>query len=227
FNALTTNPHTLPNKRMASTKRYKAHLIGTTYAYDFPELFRQAIRILWNRTSHHSSNLKYPSDVLKAKEPTELARSLGIPRVYLSANSGARIGLAEEVMNHFNQLHQNEMKSVITEEIVEEGETRHKITNIIGSKDGLGVEYLKVTCHSVGIRVYSVRLGQGTIQNKQWSSHLTAQNDLEGITKIIQWLLNSPVPIFMNSDTWDRDVNYMPPKGPYDSRWLIAGKYEI
>ncbi|CAI2184734.1 8242_t:CDS:2, partial [Funneliformis geosporum] len=204
FNALTTNPHTLPNKRMASTKRYKAHLIGTTYAYDFPELFRQAIRILWNRTSHHSSNLKYPSDVLKAKEPTELARSLGIPRVYLSANSGARIGLAEEVMNHFNQLHQNEMKSVITEEIVEEGETRHKITNIIGSKDGLGVEYLK-----------------------EWSSHLTAQNDLEGITKIIQWLLNSPVPIFMNSDTWDRDVNYMPPKGPYDSRWLIAGKYEI
>ncbi|CAI2201028.1 5019_t:CDS:1, partial [Funneliformis geosporum] len=27
---------------------------------------------------------------------TELARSLGIPRVYLVANSGARIGLAEE-----------------------------------------------------------------------------------------------------------------------------------
>ncbi|CAI2201540.1 19057_t:CDS:2, partial [Funneliformis geosporum] len=33
---------------------------------------------------------------------TELARSLGIPRVYMAANSGARIGLAEEVMNHFN-----------------------------------------------------------------------------------------------------------------------------
>ncbi|CAI2200268.1 3370_t:CDS:2, partial [Funneliformis geosporum] len=125
-----------------------------------------------------------------------------------------------------------------------------------------------VTCRSVGIGAYLVRLGQRTIQNegqpiiltgapalnkvlgrevytgnlqlggtqimfKNGVSHLTAQNDLEGITKIMQWLSyvpavrNSPVPIFMNSDTWDRDVNYMPPKGPYDPRWLIAGKYEI
>ncbi|CAG8532450.1 333_t:CDS:2 [Funneliformis mosseae] len=372
----TNTPY--PTKEWLQPRRYKAHLMGTTYAYDFPELFRQAIRILWNRASHHSPNLKCPSDVLEAKElvldemnnlqevdrapgtnsfgmvawiftlftpeypkgrkivviandityqigsfgpiedqffykATELARKLGIPRVYLSANSGARIGLAEEVMNHFNvawvdkgnpskgikylyldsetykQLQQNGRKSVIAEEIVEEGETRHKITDIIGSKDGLGVECLKgsgliagitsrayediftitlVTCRSVGIGAYLVRLGQRTIQNegqpiiltgapalnkvlgrevytgnlqlggtqimfKNGVSHLTAQNDLEGITKIMQWLSyvpavrNSPVPIFMNSDTWDRDVNYMPPKGPYDPRWLIAGKYEI
>jgi acetyl-CoA carboxylase/biotin carboxylase 1 len=33
---------------------------------------------------------------------TELARSLGLPRIYLSANSGARIGLAEEIMSLFD-----------------------------------------------------------------------------------------------------------------------------
>ncbi len=32
---------------------------------------------------------------------TELARKLGIPRIYLSANSGARLGLAEELMPAF------------------------------------------------------------------------------------------------------------------------------
>ena len=57
-----------PTKEWLQPRRYKAHLMGTTYAYDFPELFRQAIRILWNRASHHSSNLKCPSDVLEAKE---------------------------------------------------------------------------------------------------------------------------------------------------------------
>ena len=30
-----------------------------------------------------------------------MARSQGIPFVYISANSGARIGLAEEVKHHF------------------------------------------------------------------------------------------------------------------------------
>jgi acetyl-CoA carboxylase/biotin carboxylase 1 len=250
-----------PTKEWLQPRRYKAHLMGTTYVYDFPELFRQAIRTQWNRASHHDPSLKCPSDVLEAKElvldeknklqeverapgtnscgmvawiftlftpqypkgrniiviandityqigsfgpnedqffykATELARELGIPRVYLSANSGARIGLAEEVMNHFRvawvdkenpskgvkylyldseiykHLQQNGRKSVIAEEIVEEEETRYKITDIIGSEDGLGVECLKgsgliagatsrayediftitlVTCRSVGM----------------------------------------------------------------------------
>jgi acetyl-CoA carboxylase/biotin carboxylase 1 len=34
-------------------------------------------------------------------------------------------------------------KSVITETIVEDGETRHKITDVIGVVDGLGVENLR------------------------------------------------------------------------------------
>jgi acetyl-CoA carboxylase/biotin carboxylase 1 len=87
----------------------------------------------------------------------------------------------------------------------------------------------------LGREVYTgnIQLGGTQIMFKNGVSHLTAQNDLEGITKIMQWLSyvpsvrNSLVPIFPISDNWDRDVNYMPPKGSYDPRWLIAGKYEI
>ena len=43
-------------------------MLGTTYVYDFSELFCQAIRIQWNRASHHNPNLKCPSNVLEAKE---------------------------------------------------------------------------------------------------------------------------------------------------------------
>ncbi|KAF0496183.1 acetyl-CoA carboxylase [Gigaspora margarita] len=365
-----------PTKEWLQPKRFKAHLMGTTYVYDFPELFRQAVRTQWNRAIHNCPEIKCPTDLLEARElvldekgqlqevdrspgtnsfgmvawmltlftpeypqgrkiiviandityqigsfgpvedqffakATELARKLGIPRVYLSANSGARIGLADEIMNHFkvdwvdknnpskgvNYLYldseaykqlQNRQKSVIVEEIIEDGDTRYKITDIIGITDGLGVESLKgsgliagvtsrayediftitlVTCRSVGIGAYLVRLGQRTIQNegqpiiltgasalnkvlgrevytsnlqlggtqimyRNGVSHLTAQNDLEGITKIVQWLSyvpsskHSPIPIFPNSDTWDREIDYLPPKGPYNPRWLITGKYE-
>ena len=62
-----------------------------------------------------------------------------------------------------------------------------------------------------GREVYTgnLQLGDTQIMFKNGVSHLTAQNDLEGITKIIQWLSyipavrDSPVPIFVNSDSWD------------------------
>ncbi|KAK5266898.1 acetyl-coenzyme-A carboxylase, partial [Exophiala xenobiotica] len=87
---------------------------------------------------------------------TEYARKLGIPRIYLSANSGARIGMADELIPHFSVAWNDEAKpeagfkylyltpekrkqlnakEVMTEEIQEDGETRHKITTIVGAKD--------------------------------------------------------------------------------------------
>jgi len=128
---------------------------------------------------------------------TELARKLGIPRIYLSANSGARLGLANELMPHFDVAWNDPSKpeagfkylylndkakarfesSVITEEVTEDGERRHKITTIIGAEDGLGVECLRgsgliagatsraytdiftctlVTCRSVGMFILSL-----------------------------------------------------------------------
>ena len=35
------------------------------------------------------------------QKASEMARAKGLPRVYISANSGARIGLAEEIKNLF------------------------------------------------------------------------------------------------------------------------------
>lgn len=225
-----------PTKEWLQPKRYKAHLMGTQYVYDFPELFRQAIQNSWVKAvgKHPSLAEKQPptgecidsselvlddqdnlAEVVRepgtnthgmvgwlvtARTPeyprgrkfvivanditfkigsfgpkedqffhkcTELARKLGIPRIYLSANSGARIGMAEELIPHFNvawndpekpeagfkylylhptakkRFEDGKSRDVITEEISEDGETRHKIVSIIGAEDGLGVECLK------------------------------------------------------------------------------------
>lgn len=261
-----------PAKESLQPKRYRAHNMGTTYVYDFPELFRQAVTSLWKK---HAKDTKIPKDLfvsqeliqddnggltaierepgsnkvgmvgfkVTAKTPeyprgrqfiivandithkigsfgpeedeffnkcTELARKLGIPRVYLSANSGARIGIAEELLPYFKVAwnedgkpdkgfkylyltsedqaaleKNNALKTVVTERIVENGSERHKITSIVGTENGLGVECLKgsgliagatsraykdiftitlVTCRSVGIGAYLVRLGQRAIQ---------------------------------------------------------------
>jgi len=144
---------------------------------------------------------------------SQLARKEKIPRIYVSVNSGARIGLASEVMSNYRIAWVDESKpwkgfkylylmpeqyrllsdqqAVKAEAIEDEGESRYKITDIIGVQDGLGVECLKasgaiagetsmayeetftctlVSTRSVGIGAYLVRLGQRTIQNE--NSHI-------------------------------------------------------
>ena len=63
-------------------------------------------------------------------------------------------------------------------------------------------------------------------------SHITAKDDLHGVSEIMNWLSfvpekrNAPVPIYPSSDDWDRDIEYTPPRGVYDVRWLFEGKQE-
>ena len=67
---------------------------------------------------------------------------------------------------------------------------------------------------------------------KNGVSHMTANDDFEGVSKIVEWMAfvpdkrNNPIPIGPAIDSWDREVAYMPPsnKQAYDVRWLIAGK---
>jgi len=222
-----------PTKGALQPKRYKAHIMGTQYVYDFPELFKQSFENSWTQVVAKHSHLKKPTGdcmeyselvlddsdnlvevsrepgtnnigmvgwIVTAKTPeyprgrrfiiianditfkigsfgpkedkfffkcSELARKLGVPRIYLSANSGARIGMAEELIPHFSvawndpsnqdkgfkylyltpeahkRFNDGKRKDVITEMIKENGETRFKITTIIGAEDGLGVECLK------------------------------------------------------------------------------------
>ena len=383
-------------KNALQPKRYKAHLMGTQYVYDFPELFRQAIQNSWVKAVKEQPGqglaakqpkvgecISYTELVLddkdnlqevnrepgtnscgmvgwifKARTPeypdgrrfivvandithnigsfgpkedgffnkcTELARKLGIPRIYLSANSGARLGLANELMPFFkvawndankqdagfrylyldDKARETFKKEVITEEVTEDGEKRHKIVTIVGREDGLGVECLRgsgliagatsrayndiftvtlVTCRSVGmycliscfvtaltrsgIGAYLVRLGQRAVQiegqpiiltgapalnnllgrevytsNLQLGgtqimyrngvSHMTANDDFAGVSKIVEWMSfvpekrNGPVPVSPTSDSWNRDIAYFPPqKQAFDVRWMISGKQE-
>ncbi|KAJ3415849.1 acetyl-coenzyme-A carboxylase [Chytridiales sp. JEL 0842] len=261
-------------KENIQPKRYKAHLMGTTYIYDFPELFKRGLEKAWLRYQDGMQSA-VPSNILNVTElalnkdgelvevdrapgsntvgmvawnlemftpeypegrnivvvanditfnigsfgpaeddvfmkASEYARARGIPRIYISANSGARIGLADEVINKFKVAWLDEKNpakgfkylyldseghdalvksastpSVAVEMIEEEGEVRYKIVDVIGRVHGLGVENLQgsgmiagetslayneiftltlVTCRSVGIGAYLVRLGQRAIQ---------------------------------------------------------------
>ncbi|KAF7283158.1 hypothetical protein GWI33_001223 [Rhynchophorus ferrugineus] len=256
-------------------KRFQAQSNGTTYVYDYPEMFRQMVDLQWKHYSQQvSETVEIPDKMMDFVElvldvetetrlveqkrvagennvgmvawrltlytpeypggrdiiviandltykigsfgpredkvyglASELARKLKIPRIYISVNSGARIGLAEEVKNLYNiaWIDENDQEkgfkylyltpedyakispfnSVRAELIDDEGESRYKITDIIGKEDGLGVENLKyagmiagetsaaydeivtismVSCRAIGIGSYLVRLGQRLIQ---------------------------------------------------------------
>ncbi|KAI9329995.1 acetyl-CoA carboxylase [Obelidium mucronatum] len=230
---------------------------------------------------------------------SEYARIRGIPRIYVSANSGARIGLATEVISKFIPawidpenpakgfkylyldaeghdalVRSPKTPSVSVELIEEDGERRWKLIDVIGRAHGLGrlvAQYNEiftatlVTCRSVGIGAYLVRLGQRAIQVqytpiiltgagalnkvlgrevytsnlqlggtqimfKNGVSHLVAQDDMEGVQQIIQWLSyvpkcrDAPLPVLPASDSVDRLVEAeIPASGPYDPRELLAG----
>ena len=98
---------------------------------------------------------------------SELARKEGIPRIYISANSGARIGLAEELKELFQvawvdpsnsdkgikylylkpddylKLSNSNSEIVNCELIKEDNEDRYKIIDIFGRENDLGVENLR------------------------------------------------------------------------------------
>ncbi|KAJ3333308.1 acetyl-coenzyme-A carboxylase [Blyttiomyces sp. JEL0837] len=250
------SPYTL--KENIQPKRYKAHLMGTTYVYDFEELFRRGLEKCWIKyqdgvggipstmlnvtelvlndageleETHRTpgSNTcgmvawkmelftpEYPegrSIVVVANDITfsigsfgpiedkvfykasEYARERGIPRIYISANSGARIGLADEVSGRFKAAwvdHQNPSKGFKYLYLDAEGydalvssAATPSVTVEKIEEDGIGVENLQgsgqiagetsrayneiftitlVTCRSVGIGAYLVRLGQRAVQ---------------------------------------------------------------
>ncbi|XP_022251456.1 acetyl-CoA carboxylase isoform X2 [Limulus polyphemus] len=253
-------------------KRFQAQSNGTTYVYDVPDMFKQALLRHWQEFVVKRPEVEIPSQVVSCVElvlnemghlneqkrmpgsndigmvawhmtlytpecrtgrqvilicndithvigsfgpkedvlflrASEKARTLGIPRLYISANSGARIGLANEVKQLFRvawidpsvpdkgfkylYLTPDDYKkissqnSVVAEMIEDENESRYMVKAVIGKEDGLGVENLKfagaiagessqayneivtismVTCRTIGIGTYLVRLGSRVIQ---------------------------------------------------------------
>ncbi|XP_012233203.1 acetyl-CoA carboxylase isoform X2 [Linepithema humile] len=166
-----------------------------------------------------------PREDLLFCRASERARSLGCPRIYFSANSGARIGLAEEVKAHFRIAWEDENEpekgfkyiyltpddyarlaplNSVKASLIEDpaGESRYKITDIIGKDDGIGVENLKyagliagetsrayseiitisiVSCRAIGIGAYLLRLGQRVIQIENSHIILTGYRALNAV----------------------------------------------
>ncbi|OXB62162.1 hypothetical protein ASZ78_015344 [Callipepla squamata] len=106
-----------------------------------------------------------PEEDLVFLRASELARAEGIPRVYIAANSGARIGFAEEIKHMFqvawvdpeepykgfkylyltpqDYTKISAMNSVHCEHVEEGGESRYILLDIIGKDNGFGVENLQ------------------------------------------------------------------------------------
>nr|CAD7427551.1 unnamed protein product [Timema monikensis] len=160
---------------------------------------------------------------------SELSRSLQIPRIYIAANSGARIGLAEEIKHLFR---------VAWEDSEEPDKVQLIYIELLCKEDGLGVENLQaagmiagetsqaykevvtismVSCRAIGIGSYLVRLGQRVIQIE--NSHII----LTGYSALNKDKL-SPVPVIEPLDPVDREVQYMPTKTPYNPRWMLGGR---
>lgn len=85
----------------------------------------------------------------------------------------------------------------------------------------------------LGREVYTsnLQLGGTQIMYRNGVSHMTANDDFEGVSKIVDWMSfvpdkrNNPIPIAPSADTWDRSITFFPPlKQAYDVRWLIGGK---
>jgi acetyl-CoA carboxylase/biotin carboxylase 1 len=125
---------------------------------------RQVVLIA-NDITHKAGSFGTREDVV-FKMASEYAREKRIPRLYIAANSGARIGLADRVKklfrvafkdlskpeSGFDFLYVNKedyaaltasTKDVIAELAQHDGREVYRITDIIGCEPDLGVENLK------------------------------------------------------------------------------------
>jgi len=125
---------------------------------------RQVVLIA-NDITHKAGSFGTREDVV-FKLASKFARDGGIPRLYVAANSGARIGLADNVKKMFKVAFKDPLKpengfdflyltkgdfdvlnsthkQVITTPALYAGEEVHKITDVIGIEPDLGVENLK------------------------------------------------------------------------------------
>ncbi|CAJ1954778.1 unnamed protein product [Cylindrotheca closterium] len=125
---------------------------------------RQVVLIA-NDITHKAGSFGTREDVV-FKLASEYAREKRIPRLYVAANSGARIGVAESVRQKFkvafkeNAKPENgfdflyvtkddyaaltsEKKNILVEPATFNGEDVFRVTDIIGSEPDLGVENLK------------------------------------------------------------------------------------
>ncbi|CBZ55747.1 hypothetical protein NCLIV_061720 [Neospora caninum Liverpool] len=134
----------------------------TMYTPEFPKGRR--VILIGNDVTFQMGTFGVTEDLL-FQRASEIARKEGIPRIYIAVNSGARMGLANEVLKLFqvewideNQPHRGfkflyvtekdyqqlmQTDSIVAEPVQHPVEgTVYKITTIVGAQIGLGVENL-------------------------------------------------------------------------------------
>ena len=57
-----------PTKESSQPKRYQAHLVGTTYVYNFPDLFSKALNDVWVKARNTDPSLVLPKIFLESKK---------------------------------------------------------------------------------------------------------------------------------------------------------------
>lgn len=122
--------------------------------------------VIANDISHQIGSFGPKEDIMFYRA-SEFARAKGIPRIYIAANSGARIGIANELLSLFRVAWEDPLDPekgfrylyltpedyldlttrgqeniVHTQLVQDENESRYKITSIIGQGEDLGVENL-------------------------------------------------------------------------------------
>ncbi|TPP63506.1 Acetyl-CoA carboxylase 2 [Fasciola gigantica] len=120
--------------------------------------------VIANDATHKAGSFG-PAEDLTFHRASQLARYLGLPRIYLASNTGARIRVADEVKSVFrvawldpahpekgyaylyltpdDYQRLNAMEAVNCEPIEEYGEVRYKIVDIVGKDHDMSVENLR------------------------------------------------------------------------------------
>ncbi|GAB5037312.1 biotin carboxylase, partial [Nannochloropsis oceanica] len=156
------------------------------------------------------------------------ARAHGLPRIYLAANSGARIGLADSVKAKFKLVVGRTVG--IGAYLVRLGHrTIQKSTN-----SPIILTGFQALNKLMGKAIYTSndQLGGQMIMFPNGVSHTLVENHLEGIVAMLTWLSYVPsvrrgfLPIqdITGVDVVERAISFTPQKGiAYDPRHLVGG----
>uniref|UniRef100_K1PCX3 Acetyl-CoA carboxylase n=1 Tax=Magallana gigas TaxID=29159 RepID=K1PCX3_MAGGI len=139
-----------------------------------------------------------PVEDLLFKKASEKARREGLPCIFVSANSGAWIGLAEEIKHLFKVAwyDPSDIEKVLGKEV-------YTSNNQLG---GIQIMYSNGVTHDVTTDDFD-----GVYKIIQWLSYMPKCKGF-------------PLPILETGDPIDREVEFVPTKAPYDPRWMLNGR---
>uniref|UniRef100_A0A8D1HIR3 acetyl-CoA carboxylase n=1 Tax=Sus scrofa TaxID=9823 RepID=A0A8D1HIR3_PIG len=190
-------------KDLLQAKRFQAQSLGTTYVYDFPEMFRQYIitDIIGKEEGLGVENLK-GSGMIAGETSLDYDEIVTISLVTCRA-----LGIGAYLVRLGQRVIQVENSHII-------------LTGAMALNKVLGRE----------VYTSNNQLGGVQIMHSNGVSHVTVPDDFEGVCTILEWLSympkdnHSPVPIITPTDPVDREIEFQPSRSPYDPRWLLAGR---